>query len=54
MQVRHNTGSCVLLYIPLLEITNEIISKKQIQKQKTPYILDNPFFSFRISDNPDL
>ena len=34
MQVRHNTGSCVLLYIPLLETTNEIIGKEKKKQKK--------------------
>ena len=46
MEVRYNTGLCVLLYMPLLETTNEIIIKK---KKKTPYILDNPFYRITLT-----
>lgn len=29
-------------------------TKLLVNKKKTPYIIDNAFLSFRISDNPDL
>ena len=51
MQVRHNTGSCVLLYIPLLETRNEIISKKEKTKKKrhTYSIILFLVFGYRIT-----
>ena len=32
----------------------KLLVRKKKSKKKTPYILDNAFLSFRISDNPDL
>ena len=52
MQVRHNTGSCVLLYIPLLETRNEIISKKEKtnkKKRHTYSIILFLVFGYRIT-----